>query len=153
MKRNLQLFAPFLGIAVFTLVGFVWIMSANKPLPYKMAPMSDMPTYVQTADVRTREAYQFAAANHHTLENYPCMCGCKAMGHMNNADCYIKALAPDGIVITFDQHASGCGVCVDITQDVMRMMREGHKPIDIRAYIDATYSQFGPSTDTPLPSA
>jgi hypothetical protein len=42
---------------------------------------------------------------------------------------------------------------VDITLDVMRMMREGHKPIEIRAYIDANYSQYGPSTDTPLPTA
>jgi len=29
------------------------------------------------------------------------------------------------------------------------MMREGKDPQTIRAYIDATYSQYGPSTDTP----
>lgn len=153
MKRNFQLLWPFAVIAVFALGGVVWLLLTNKPLPYKLAPKSELPSYVQTADVRTQEAYQFAMANHHELEQYPCMCGCKAMGHMNNADCYIAALAPDGTVTTFDRHASGCGVCVDITQDVMRMMREGHKPIEIRAYIDATYSQYGPSTDTPLPSA
>jgi hypothetical protein len=37
---------------------------------------------------------------------------------------------------------------VDITRDVMRLLDEG-KPIkDIRAYIDRTYSKFGPSTPT-----
>ena len=153
MKRNFKLLLPFMGLMIFATVGFVWVMSANKPLPYKLAPESQLPAFLHDADHNTREAYQFAAANHHELEKYPCMCGCKAMGHMSNADCYIKALAPDGTVTTFDQHASGCGVCVDITQDVMRMMREGHKPIEIRAYIDATYSQYGPSTNTPLPSA
>lgn len=153
MKRNLQLLWPFGVIVVFALVSFSWLMSTNKPLPYKLASKSQLPSFLQTADMRTQEAYEFAVANHHELEKYPCMCGCKALGHMNNADCYIKALAPDGTVTSFDQHASGCGVCVDITQDVMRMMREGHKPIEIRAYIDSTYSQYGPSTDTPLPTA
>ena len=152
MKRNLRLLSPFIVLAVFTVVGVFWVMSAHKPLPYQLAPQSQLPTFLQNADARVREAYQFAAANHHELEKYPCMCGCKAMGHMSNADCYIKAAAPDDTVTTFDTHASGCGVCVDITQDVMRMMREGHKPIEIRAYIDATYSQYGPSTDTPLPA-
>jgi hypothetical protein len=30
----------------------------------------------------------------------------------------------------------------------MRMMQEGKEPQEIRAYIDAEYSQYGPSTDT-----
>lgn len=153
MQQNIKQLLPFIGLAFFTVFGFFWVMSAGKPLPYQLAPRSQLPSYLQGADTKTVDAYRFAVANHHELEKYPCTCGCKALQHMNNADCYIKALAPDGTVTTFDQHASGCGVCVDITQDVMRMMREGHKPIEIRAYIDANYSQYGPSTDTPLPSA
>lgn len=31
----------------------------------------------------------------------------------------------------------------------MKLMREGQQPKEIRAYIDSTYSHFGPSTDTP----
>ncbi len=72
------------------------------------------------------------------------------MGHTSNLSCYISAIEPDGSIV-FDEHASGCGICVDITQDVMRLMREERTSQDIRAYIDATYSPFGPSTDTPLP--
>jgi len=37
---------------------------------------------------------------------------------------------------------------VDITRDVMRMTREGKSAREIRAYIDATYSKFGPPTNT-----
>ena len=33
----------------------------------------------------------------------------------------------------------------------MRLLREGKKSPEIRTYIDARYSGFGPSTDTPLP--
>lgn len=153
MKRHIQLLWPFMLIAAAAFVSFSWLMSSHKPLPYKLAPKSQLPAFLESVDNSVQQAYQFAIANHHELEKYPCTCGCKVMGHMSNADCYIKALAPDGNVTTFDSHANGCGVCVDITQDVMRLMREGHKPIEIRAYIDATYSQYGPSTDTPLPAA
>jgi hypothetical protein len=43
-------------------------------------------------------------------------------------------------------HASGCSTCVDITRDVMRLMREGKDLKTIRSYIDMTYSQYGPAT-------
>jgi hypothetical protein len=41
---------------------------------------------------------------------------------------------------------------VDITQDVMRLGAEGKPSPEIRAYVDARYSPFGPATDTPLPT-
>jgi hypothetical protein len=42
---------------------------------------------------------------------------------------------------------------VDITLDVMRLKADGWSSPDIRAYIDNTYSAFGPATDTPLPTS
>jgi len=33
----------------------------------------------------------------------------------------------------------------------MRLQREGKSLKEIRSYIEATYSQFGPGTDTPWP--
>jgi invasion protein IalB len=47
--------------------------------------------------------------------------------------------------ITFDNHALGCSICVDITQDVMRMLKDGKTLQEARASIDATYSKYGPS--------
>lgn len=38
---------------------------------------------------------------------------------------------------------------MDITRDVMRMLDEGKTIKEIRAYVDKTYSRFGPSTPTP----
>jgi hypothetical protein len=126
--------------------------SGQTKLPYTLAPESDLPAFLHDSEPRFREAYQFAIANHHELEKYPCTCGCVYLDHKNNADCYIKLILPSGL-IGLDEHANGCGVCVDITQDVMRLMREGLAPPEIRAYIDAEYSKYGPPTDTPLPAA
>ena len=47
--------------------------------------------------------------------------------------------------VKFDGHALGCSICVDITQDAMRLTKQGKNPQDIKAYVDKTYSQYGPS--------
>jgi hypothetical protein len=47
--------------------------------------------------------------------------------------------------LKYDTHALGCSICVDITQDVMRLLRQNKTIQDIRGYIDQTYSKYGPS--------
>ncbi|HEY3341233.1 MAG TPA: PCYCGC motif-containing (lipo)protein, partial [Anaerolineae bacterium] len=74
----------------------------------------------------------------------PCYCGCGKMGHKSNYACYVKGADTAGKPV-FDSHALGCSICVDITQDAMRLTREGKSPQDIRAYVDAAYSKYGPS--------
>lgn len=115
-----------------------------------LASKSLLPNFVGGAPARTQEAYQFAIAYPNELKNYPCYCGCVGQGHRDNLDCYISNIDETG-KISFDTHAVGCTICADITQDVMRMMREGLSTKDIRTYIDDTYRSSGPSTDTPLP--
>jgi hypothetical protein len=114
----------------------------------KMAPMSQMPAEVQKAPSTVREAYQFAVSNPDALKNVPCYCGCGAVGHTSNYSCYIKEKKLSGEIV-FDQHALGCSICVDITQDVMKMTKAGKAPQDIRAAIDKTFSQYGPSNMAP----
>ena len=109
-----------------------------------MAPMSDMPMEVQSAPVSVQTAYQFNVANPDVMEDIPCYCGCGNIGHKSNYDCYVSDVDDKGKV-AFDSHALGCSICVDITQDVMRMLRDGKSPQEARAYIDATYSKYGPS--------
>lgn len=118
---------------------------------FALASESVLPDFLVDTPHKVRESYLFAVANPHELEKYPCYCGCGAMGHTSNLDCYISEIDEAG-TISFDNHAEGCGICVDITQDVMRLMREGRSSPEIRAYVDAQYSAFGPSTDTPLPT-
>jgi hypothetical protein len=109
-----------------------------------MAPIEHMPPEVQSAPVVVREAYQFAVANPELMQELPCYCGCGPVGHTSNYSCYVSGVDSEGS-ITFDTHALGCSICVDITQDAMRMTREGKTLEEIRSAIDATYSAFGPS--------
>jgi hypothetical protein len=109
-----------------------------------MAPMEKMAAEVKSAPATVQQAYQFAVANPDVLKQIPCYCGCGAMGHTSNYSCYVTSVDASG-AITFDDHALGCSICVDITQDVMRMLKE-NKPIqEIRAYVDTTYAKYGPS--------
>jgi len=109
-----------------------------------MTPLDQMPMDVQSAPVAVREAYQFNVANPDIMKNIPCYCGCGNIGHTSNYDCYVSSVDDKGN-IAFENHALGCSICVDITQDVMRMLRDGKSPQDAKAYIDATYSKYGPS--------
>jgi hypothetical protein len=118
--------------------------SGQSPDQLSMMPLDQMPTDVQSAPVSVQQAYQFAAANPDTMRQIPCYCGCGAMGHTSNYSCYVQNVDSNG-TITFDNHALGCSICVDITQGVMRLQREGKNIQEIRAYVDTTYSQYGPS--------
>jgi hypothetical protein len=115
----------------------------------KLAPISQLPADMQKAPTTVRQAYQFAVSNPDALKNVPCYCGCGAAGHTSNYSCYIKEVKPTG-EITFDQHALGCSICVDISQDVMRLTKNGKSPGEIRAAIDQTYSKYGPSNMAPV---
>jgi hypothetical protein len=151
MTQRLNLYVKFHWI-VFILV-IVLILPAlagcsasgvSAGVDLNMAPMSDMPISLQQAPVSVREAYQFAVANPEALKNVPCYCGCGAVGHTSNYACYVTEVKPGGEIV-FDQHALGCSICVDITQDVMKLIRQGKSPQEIRTAIDATFSQYGPS--------
>ncbi len=109
-----------------------------------MAPLTEMPIDVQNAPVIVRQAYQFAAANPDVMKQIPCYCGCGQMGHTSNYSCYVAEVAADG-KITYDPHALGCSICVDITQDTIRLLKQGKSVQEIRADVDSTYSRFGPS--------
>jgi Protein of unknown function with PCYCGC motif len=130
-----------IGIAVIVLAGCASASVAT--------PGVDLPDFVREAPPSVKEAYQFAAMNPKEMEKYPCFCGCGKMGHTSNRSCYIKDISSDG-TITWDNHAAGCGICVDITKDVMRLMKDGKTSREIRTYVDATYSSFGPSTNTAI---
>jgi hypothetical protein len=109
-----------------------------------MAPLDGMPADVQSAPVLVRESYQFAAANPEVMKQIPCYCGCGEMGHTSNYACYVADVSADG-AITYDSHALGCSICVDITQDTMRLLKQGKSIQEIKSYVDSTYARYGPS--------
>ena len=118
--------------------------STSSEVHLVMTALDQMPAEVQSAPVAVQEAYQFNTANPDIMQDIPCYCGCGDIGHTSNYDCYVSDTDAQGKV-KFDNHALGCSICVDITQDVMRMLRDGKSPQDARTYVDATYSKYGPS--------
>ena len=140
ISRKIFLTLLIIGIALAGLPA----CSTQQETDLHMMPMDQMPAEVQSAPVTVQEAYQFTAANPDVMKNIPCYCGCGDIGHTSNYDCYVSDMDAEGN-LKFDNHALGCSICVDITQDVMRMLREGKSPQEARAYIDATYSKYGPS--------
>ena len=114
----------------------------NKTDNLNMMSMDNMPAEVQSAPMTVQTAYQFAAANPDVMTNIPCYCGCGDVGHTSNYDCYVSGVDANGKV-AFDNHALGCSICVDITQDAMRLLKEGKTVPEIKSYVDATYSKYG----------
>jgi hypothetical protein len=110
----------------------------------QLAPLAGMPAEVLSAPAQVQQAYQFAAANPDVMQHIPCYCGCGDMGHTSNYACYIAGKNADGS-LQYDTHALGCSICVDITLDAMRLLKEGQSVPEIKAYIDQTYAQYGPS--------
>ena len=109
-----------------------------------MASMEGMPAEVKASPITVQQAYQFAAANPDIMKHIPCYCGCGAMGHTSNYSCYVSGVDSKGNV-SYDTHALGCSICVDITQDTMRLFKQGMEVPEIKAFVDQTYSPYGTS--------
>jgi hypothetical protein len=112
-----------------------------------MAGHNQLSNAIRQADQYTQDAYRFALANPHILADVPCYCGCVALGHRNNLDCYIQ-FAGQGSEVVFDIHAVDCRVCVDITWEVMALIDAGLSKPEIYNRVEANFSRLGPGTLT-----
>jgi hypothetical protein len=109
------------------------------------------PDFVSHATHRTQTAYAFALARPDILRWLPCYCGCGAMGHLSNLDCFVKPA--DGDSVVFEEHGSYCDVCADIALGAQDMLGRGMTLAQMRAAIDSEFGGLAPGTDTPLPPA
>src|SRR5512146_1453774 len=98
--------------------------SASPTAGLIMLSMNQMPPEVQAAPSIVQTAYQFAAANPDVMKGIPCYCVCGSIGHTSNYSCYVQGSDAQGKP-AFDGHALGCWLCVNITQDAMRLLKEG----------------------------
>ena len=135
---------------VFMLLIFLPLLSglngctSNLEADLPMTTIDRLPVEVQMSPPVVQQAYQFASANPDVMQEIPCYCGCGAIGHTSNYSCYVAGQDVNGR-LEFDNHALGCSICVDITQDVMRKLKQGSTVPEIKAYIDETYSKYGNS--------
>ena len=66
------------------------------------------PKYVYISDA-VQTGYKIAVKTSELLAKFQCYCFCGPMGHKNLAYCFLEKGEAKGI---FDDHASGCNICV-----------------------------------------
>ena len=106
------------------------------------------PAYTHNT-ARTEEAYLYAMEHPLVVQWMPCYCGCGGIGHGSNLDCYFEPNA--GGTIVFEEHASYCAICVDITLRTKQLANSGATLASIRTAIDAEFGGAGTGTDTARP--
>jgi hypothetical protein len=100
-----------LTVAGSALVG--WASAPAKPPPrqtpsgdlLETVPRGELPSFAHTGGPKVEAVYRYAVAHGNTLQYIPCVCGCGAIGHRYNADCYVAERHPDG-AITFTNHGA-----------------------------------------------
>jgi hypothetical protein len=145
MKRWLILLvAPAVLLPALAVIAFsVLTGGSGKEQEARVTP-SEFPEFVYSSPGVER-GYRLAVENQQLFARMPCYCGCGAMPedpHRNLLDCFID---DDG---SFDSHASGCDVCLDIAGDVTQWRAEGKSVAETRSLVDTKYQGYGPSTST-----
>jgi len=108
------------------------------------------PEYVMALPAAWQEAYAYALARPDVLQWLPCYCGCVAMDHRSNLDCFFQHREVAGS-FSYEEHASYCDVCVKTANMASAMLRDGSTIGQVRAAVDATFGGIAPGTNTPLP--
>ncbi len=106
------------------------------------------PAFTQVA-AATEEAYAYALSHPQIVQWMPCYCGCGGMGHRSNLDCYVKPTADSKVA--FEEHASYCDVCVQITLKTKQLMAQGASVHGARQAIDVLFGGTVPGTPTEVP--
>lgn len=115
------------------------------------ASSSELPAFLDEKSQEMKNLYTAVALNKDLLEQMPCYCGCgESVGHRNNYDCFIHENKENGAV-TWDNHATKCGVCLEIAAQSIVDYQEGKSVKQIRKEIDSTYKK-GYAEPTPTPA-
>jgi hypothetical protein len=104
-----------LGLGVAALSGsLAWWASAPAEPPQRKTPSGDLletvpqgglPSFAHKGGPKVEAVYRYAVEHGELLAYIPCVCGCSAIGHRHNADCYVAERLPDG-AITFTNHGA-----------------------------------------------
>ena len=83
------------------------------------------PEFLTNKPKDIQSVYLAVAQHQDLLENIPCYCGCaESVHHKNNYDCFIYENKASGAV-TWDDHGTKCGVCLEIATQSIKEYNEG----------------------------
>ncbi len=137
-RRAMVLFVPISLLIAAGLVGasIVW------GWPGAGGPPREFPDVVYESP-RIERAYRLASDHQRLFARVDCYCGCVSLlkePHHNLLDCFMN---DDG---TFEPHALGCTICLDIAEDAVEMLARGRSADEVGSLIDEKYESVGPST-------
>jgi len=116
----------------------------------KTASIEVLPDFLNEKPEDMQKIYTIAAKNKELLEQIPCYCGCgESVGHKDNYDCFVHQ--NNGKAITWDDHGTKCGVCMEIAVEAVRAQKAGQSVKEIRKAIDEKYKE-GYAEPTPTPA-
>lgn len=125
-----------LGVAAVAIMAAIaWVsLRGTDPLTNSatVSKADDVLSPDSFADERTRAAYQVAKDIPEVLEEMPCFCGCKSIGHKSNLFCFK------------DNHGAACAMCQDIALDAKKMHDQGMPIAQIQDKIKAKYGPQSP---------
>jgi Protein of unknown function with PCYCGC motif len=89
-----------------------------------------------------RDVYRFVGSHLDLMTQVRCYCGCDTLGHRSAAACFVEHL-DDAKRATWSAHGAGCGMCIGIARDAMRLQRQNATVAEIRRHVETKY---GPRT-------
>jgi len=140
---NVRIFPGLVSVVVLLVLGATTIAQlpnvAHAGIPAVVpASHGHLPSQVVQASELTQVSYQAAVDFPAVLAAVPCTCGCDALGHASNLDCYIHDIAGNGTIL-FDTHGINCGVCQLITRDALAGAQAGLTDAELLALIVEKY--------------
>ena len=137
-KKGLNLI--WIAILAASLIGAFVLFKAAYANPLAL------PDYAMKS-AESREAYSYAKANQDKLEGLPCNCGCMSdsANHGGRAhtrglvDCFMVGDVTNGG--SWDEHASGCGLCMEDALFAKSMYEQGSEKDEIKAALEEKYSK------------
>ena len=91
------------------------------------------------------QAFEFAAEHPEIASYVPCYCGCQAMGHNGNEDCFVKARAENGDVTEWEPHGVECAVCIEVATRSRQMQASGAGATSIRTAVEKEFNAKYPT--------
>ena len=132
-------------LAVLAFGGMVLAGAVLVFVPNLLPGKDPIPANV-TGDLRVAYAFALTGEGNDLLEQMPCYCGCKYVGHRHTRDCF---WTDEG---DWDKHGVRCMICVEIAMNTKLMHEEGKDVCEIREKIDFHYERVAEhATETPLP--
>ena len=142
-NRSIRELGVQLAIITFGLMVIAGVVLAFVP---NLLPGKDPIPANVTGDLRVAYAFALTEEGNDLLEQVPCYCGCKNIGHRHTRDCY---WTDEG---KWDKHGVRCMICVEIAMNTKLMHEEGRGIMEIREKIDSHYERIAEyATETPMP--